>query len=105
MSTAVAAVAAEIMPGRPPVNAIMTAIENDAYRPTLGSTPAIKEKAIASGMSAKATTSPANISPRILPNHSPRKGDVRKLVKKLLSKRGTNEKARDHSIGIIRVLG
>ena len=30
MSTAVAAVAAEIMPGRPPTKAISTAIENEA---------------------------------------------------------------------------
>nr|AAM08066.1 hypothetical protein [Providencia rettgeri] len=70
MSNAIAPVAAEIMPGRPPTNAITTAIQNEAYRPTLGSTPAIIENAIASGMSANATTIPANRSPLILENHS-----------------------------------
>jgi hypothetical protein len=48
----------------------MTAIEKEAYKPTLGSTPAMIENAIASGMSASATTSPAKISGRILPSHS-----------------------------------
>jgi hypothetical protein len=38
------------MPGRPPANAINTAMENDAYRPTLGSTPAMIENAMASGI-------------------------------------------------------
>ena len=68
--TAVAAVTADIMPGRPPVNAVITAIENEAYKPTLGSTPAIIENAIASGIRASATTSPANESPRMLVNQS-----------------------------------
>ena len=70
INTAVAAVAADIIPGRPPVNALITAIENDAYSPTFGSTPAIIENAIASGIGASATTRPANTSPRILASHS-----------------------------------
>ena len=65
-----APVAAEIMPGRPPTTAITTAIQNEAYRPTRGSTPAIIEKAIASGTRARATTRPASKSARTLPNHS-----------------------------------
>jgi hypothetical protein len=69
IKTAVAAVAAEIMPGRPPVIAVITAIEKLAYSPTFGSTPAMIEKAIASGISANATTSPASRSPRMLPSH------------------------------------
>lgn len=61
-----APVAAEIIPGRSPTKAITTAIQNEAYRPTLGSTPAMIEKAIASGIKANATTVPARISPRTL---------------------------------------
>ena len=53
-----APVAAEIMPGRPPTNAIMVAILKEAYKPTLGSTPAIIEKAMASGMSARQLRAP-----------------------------------------------
>ena len=45
-SAEVAAVAAEIMPGRPPVKAISTAMENDAYSATFGSTPAMMAKAM-----------------------------------------------------------
>ncbi|MGR6965139.1 hypothetical protein ACU610_11800 [Geodermatophilus sp. URMC 61] len=56
--------AAVIMAGRPPVNAMTTAITNDENRPTRGSTPARMEKLIASGMSASATTSPASTSVR-----------------------------------------
>src|SRR5690242_4534826 len=70
MSNAVAAVAAEIIPGRPPKIAVSTAMQNDAYSPTFGSTPAMIENAIASGMSASATTNPASKSPRTLENHS-----------------------------------
>jgi hypothetical protein len=44
-------------------------MQKEAYRPTLGSTPAIIEKAMASGIKAKATTVPASTSPRILLNH------------------------------------
>ncbi|RMD72343.1 MAG: hypothetical protein D6822_01470 [Cyanobacteria bacterium J149] len=42
----------------------------DAYKPTLGSTPAIMENAIASGIRAKPTTAPAKISALTLKNHS-----------------------------------
>src|SRR5690606_38703988 len=55
---------AEIIAGRPPRNATVTAIVNDANRPTRGSTPAMIENAIASGMSASATTSPPSTSVR-----------------------------------------
>ncbi len=69
ISSAIAPVAAEIIAGRPPAKAITTAMENEAYRPTLGSTPAMIENAIASGISASATTRPERTSPRTLPNH------------------------------------
>ena len=52
---AIAPVAAEIMAGRPPVKAIVTAMVKDAKRPTRGSTPARIEKEMASGISAIAT--------------------------------------------------
>ena len=65
-----APVAAEIMPGRPPAKAMTTAIQKEAYSPTRGSTPAIIENAMASGMSANATTKPASRSLRIFENHS-----------------------------------
>ena len=58
------------MPGRPPRNAVTTAMENEAYSPTAGSTPAMIEKAIASGIKASATTSPASRSFGIFENHS-----------------------------------
>ena len=58
MTRAIAPVAAEIIPVRPPIIEMMIAIENDAYRPTFGSTPAMIENEIASGMSANATTRP-----------------------------------------------
>ena len=50
--------------------AVMTAIEKEAYRPTFGSTPAMMEKAMASGMRASATTKPASKSPRMLDSQS-----------------------------------
>ena len=59
-----APVAAEIIAGRPPRKAIETAIVNDAKRPTRGSTPAMIENEIASGISASATTRPASSSVR-----------------------------------------
>jgi hypothetical protein len=65
----VAPVAAEIIPGLPPTNAIVMAIQKEAYNPTIGSTPAIMEKEIASGTNASATTIPAKISPFVFPNH------------------------------------
>lgn len=70
ISSAIAPVAAEIRPGRPPTKAVTTAIMNEAYSPTFGSTPAMIEKAIASGISAKATRIPANMSVLTLDNHS-----------------------------------
>src|SRR3546814_14340970 len=73
MSRAIAPVAAEIMPGRPPVKAMIAAMLKEAYRPTLGSTPAMIEKAMASGISASATTRPASRSFRTLDSQSWRK--------------------------------
>lgn len=70
MSNAIAPVAAEIIPGRPPMIAVTTAMLNDVYSPTSGSTPAMMENAIDSGISASATTVPAKMSPRMLENHS-----------------------------------
>ena len=61
---AIAPVAAEIIAGRPPTNAMVTAIVNEANSPTRGSTPAMIENEIASGMSASATTRPASTSVR-----------------------------------------
>ena len=54
--------AAEIIAGRPPTKAIVTAMVKDANSPIRGSTPAMIEKAMASGMSASATTSPPRTS-------------------------------------------
>ena len=71
-TSAIAPVAAEIMPGRPPEKAMMIAIENEAYSPTFGSTPAIIEKEIASGIRARATTRPDSRSVRGRDNHSDR---------------------------------
>jgi hypothetical protein len=62
MTRAIAPVAAEIMAGRPPTMAMVTAMVNEANNPTRGSTPAMMEKEMASGMSARATTRPANTS-------------------------------------------
>ena len=74
ITSAIAPVAAEIMPGRPPAIAVTTAMQNEAYRPTRGSTPAMMEKAMASGISASATSTPDSTSPRTLPNHCSRSG-------------------------------
>src|SRR5680860_927559 len=64
MTRAIAPVAAEIIAGRPPRNEMETAIVKDAKRPRRGSTPAMIEKEMASGISARATTSPASTSVR-----------------------------------------
>ncbi len=64
MTRAIAPVAAEIIALRPPTNAITTAMVKDANRPTAGSTPAMMEKEIASGIRARATTRPASTSVR-----------------------------------------
>ena len=62
MTSATAPAAAVIIAGRPPVNAMTTASTNDEKSPTRGSTPATTENAIASGIRAIATTSPASTS-------------------------------------------
>src|SRR3954454_17828286 len=64
MTRATAPVAAEIMAGRPPTIAMVTAMVNEANRPMAGSTPAMTENEIASGIRARATTSPASTSVR-----------------------------------------
>ena len=61
-TSATAPVAAEIMAGRPPTIAMVQAIVKEAKRPMRGSTPAMIEKEIASGISARATTRPASSS-------------------------------------------
>ena len=70
ISDAIAPVAAEIIPIRPPTMEMVTAIQKDAYKPTIGSTPAKIEKAIASGMSANATVIPDRMSCRVFENHA-----------------------------------
>ena len=62
ITRATAPVAALIIAGRPPTNAIDTAITNAEKSPTFGSTPAMIENAIASGIRASPTTSPARTS-------------------------------------------
>ncbi len=64
MTRATAPVAAEIIAGRPPTTAMVTAMVNEANSPTAGSTPAMIENEIASGISARATTRPARTSVR-----------------------------------------
>ncbi|MNI25736.1 hypothetical protein D3C73_794060 [compost metagenome] len=64
-----APVAAEIIPGLPPAIAVITAMQKEAYRPTIGLTPARIENAIASGISATATVMPDRISARVLDSH------------------------------------
>ena len=61
-TSATAPVAAEIMAGRPPTIAVVTAMVKDANSPTRGSTPAMIENAMASGIRASATTTAANTS-------------------------------------------
>ena len=79
-TSAIAPVAAEIMPGRPPAKAMMIAIENEAYRPTFGSTPAMIENEIASGMSASATTRPESRLAFGFSSHSRRSNRARAAV-------------------------
>ena len=64
MTSATAPVAAEIIAGRPPVIEMVTAMVNEANSPTRGSTAAMIENEMASGMRARATTSPASTSIR-----------------------------------------
>ena len=61
-TTAIAPVAPEIIPGRPPNKAVISPIKNAEYKPMIGDTPATKAKAIASGTSAKATVIPERTS-------------------------------------------
>ena len=65
--------AAETIAGRPPKKAITMLMMNDANSPTAGSTPATKEKAMTSGMSAKVATAPAMSSRGMLGAHWARK--------------------------------
>lgn len=64
MTKATAPVAAEIIARRPPTTEITTAMVKDANRPMAGSTPAMIENEIASGISASATTRLTRISVR-----------------------------------------
>ena len=73
MTSAIAPVAADIIAGRPPANAVTTAMQKDAYRPTFGSTPVIMENAMASGIRASATTVPASNSGTTFGAHSLRR--------------------------------
>jgi hypothetical protein len=68
-----APVAAEIIAARPPTIEITTAMVKEANSPMLGSTPAMMEKEIASGISASATTRPARISVRAIFGREPRR--------------------------------
>jgi hypothetical protein len=61
------------MAGRPPVNAMTMPMTKEANSPTAGSTPATKEKAMTSGMSAKVATAPAISSRGMLGHHSVRR--------------------------------
>ena len=65
--------AADTMAGRPPNTAITMLMTNEANSPTEGSTPATKEKAITSGISANVATAPASNSRGMLGAHSARR--------------------------------
>ena len=62
ITTANAPVAPEIIPGLPPIKAVINPTIKAAYRPTKGWTPATNEKDTASGTNARATVKPAKIS-------------------------------------------
>ena len=62
ITTAIAPVAPEIIPGRPPTIAVIKPRKNAEYKPMTGSTPATKANAIASGTSARATVNPDRTS-------------------------------------------
>ena len=64
--------AAETMAGRAPNTAITMLMMKEAYSPTAGSTPATKEKAMTSGISANVATAPASSSRGTLGAHSAR---------------------------------
>ena len=67
ITTAIAPVAPEIIPGRPPKIEVTKPIIKAPYKPTIGEIPATKAKATASGTKAKATVSPDKMSFFILP--------------------------------------
>jgi hypothetical protein len=62
ITTAIAPVAPEIIPGLPQKIEVIRPTKNAACRPTIGSTFATNENAIASGMRARATVKPERIS-------------------------------------------
>ena len=62
ITTANAPVAPEIIPGLPPMTAVINPTIKAAYRPDKGVTPATKANAIASGTRANATVRPESIS-------------------------------------------
>jgi hypothetical protein len=62
ITTAIAPVAPDIIPGLPPKIAVSKPTINAACNQTIGLTPATNENAIASGTSAKATVNPDNTS-------------------------------------------
>ena len=62
ITTAIAPVAPDIIPGLPPNKAVTIPIIKAPYKPTKGSIPATKANATASGTSANATVSPDSIS-------------------------------------------
>ena len=59
---AIAPVAPQIIPGRPPNAAVMKPTNTADQSPTIGLTPAMNEKAIASGTRRSATVTPERIS-------------------------------------------
>src|SRR3546814_10998254 len=73
-------VAEDSMPGRPPRKERITAKEKDAYNATLGATPAMMEKPMASGIRARATRMPARISARGLAIHSRRNIEKKDII-------------------------
>jgi len=62
ITIAIAPVAPEIIPGRPPKTEVISPMLNAAYKPVNGFKPATKANATASGTRAKATVSPDKIS-------------------------------------------
>ena len=80
ITTAKAPVAPEIIPGRPPINAVIRPTRNAAYSPTNGFTPATKAKATASGTRARATVRPDKSSMRRREGENPSPGIHRRSV-------------------------
>src|SRR5690348_16443474 len=69
MNTAIEPAAAEAIAGRAPVKDIISMSITVENKPIIGFTPAMKEKAIESGISANVMVIPARTSPRILNSH------------------------------------